>query len=628
MAARQPYRAVARREPGRASSRPAARRADVPAASTPDDAARRASRPSATRIEDLRILMAPMAINGQEAVGSMGTDTPLAVLSDQPQLLFNYFKQLFAQVTNPPIDPIREELVMSLEDDHRRRAEPLRRDARALPPARARRRRSSTNDELAQIKDARPGRARAPSRCRRSSRAGRAATGLEQALDELCAARAGGDRRAAPRSSSSPTAASTSEHAPIPSLLATAAVHHHLIREGTRTRCGLVVEIGRAARGACTSACSSATAPARSIPYLAFETLARHGRARASSRTSTADEAVEHYIKAVNKGLLKVMSKMGISTLQSYRGAQIFEAIGLNRELIDRYFTWTASRIEGVGLDVIARETRGAPRTTRTRCRPTLDGDLDPGGQYQWRRRGEYHMYNPETVAKLQHAVRAGNYEHVQGVHARSSNDESRAARARSAACSSSSRRRRSRSTRSSRRREIVKRFKTGAMSLGSISREAHENLAIAMNRIGGKSNTGEGGEDPARYMPDRERRSAPQRDQAGRLGPLRRHQLLPRQRRRAADQDGAGRQARRGRPAPRPQGRRVHRQDPLLDAGRRPDLAAAAPRHLLDRGPGAAHPRPEELQQPRAHQREAGRRGRRRHGRRRRRPRPRPTSC
>ena len=218
-------------------------------------------------------------------------------------------------------------------------------------------------------------------------------------------------------------------------------------------------------------------------------------------------------------------------------------------------------------------------------------------------------MYNPNTVAKLQHAVRAGSYKMFKEYTALANDESRRLCTIRGLLRFKSGHAIPLDEVEPA--SEIVKRFKTGAMSLGSISREAHENLAIAMNRLGGKSNTGEGGEDPVRYRPRRERRPAAQRDQAGGLGPLRRHQLLPGQRRRAPDQDGAGREARRGRPAPRAQGRRVHREDPLLDAGRRPDLPAAAPRHLLDRGPGAAHPRPEELQQPGARQREAGRRGR-----------------
>ncbi|MBI3782670.1 MAG: glutamate synthase large subunit, partial [Deltaproteobacteria bacterium] len=307
------------------------------------------------------------------------------------------------------------------------------------------------------------------------------------------------------------------EWAPIPSLLATGAVHHHLIREGTRTRCGLVVESGepREVHHFCLLIGYGAAAV---NPYLACESIidmVRDGRIKGTAE----DSAIEHYLKAANKGVLKVMTKMGISTVQSYRGAQIFEAIGLNREVIERYFTWTASRIEGVGLDVIAEES-ALRHHQAYEVSPTLDGELDPGGQYQWRRRGEYHMYNPETIAKLQHACRSGNYKTFKE-YTRLVNDHNQRlctirgllkfrngspvalAEVEPAA-------------------EIVKRFKTGAMSLGSISREAHENLAIAMNRIGGKSNTGEGGEDPVRYTPDANgdrRRSAIKQVASGRFG-------------------------------------------------------------------------------------------------------------
>ena len=282
---------------------------------------------------------------------------------------------------------------------------------------------------------------------------------------------------------------------------------------------------------------------------------------------------------------------MGISTIQSYTGAQIFEAVGLAPELIDAHFPGTASRIGGIGIDVLARETLDR----HARAYPRTHEDLLPvGGIYAWRREGEHHMWNPESIALLQHAVRHGGAETYEEYSKLMNEDAARRATLRGLlkfkllpedewlpldeiepA------------------KEIVKHFSTGAMSLGSLSREAHETLAIAMNRLGGRSNTGEGGEDPVALHARRERRLAPLGDQAGRLRPLRREHQLPRQRRRAADQDGPGRQARRGRPAAGPQGRQVHRLDPLHDAGRRPDLAAAAPRHLLDRGPQAADLRP-----------------------------------
>jgi glutamate synthase domain-containing protein 2/glutamate synthase domain-containing protein 1/glutamate synthase domain-containing protein 3 len=465
-------------------------------------------------LEDLRMLMAPMAINGQEAVGSMGNDTPLAVLSDRPQLLFNYFKQLFAQVTNPPIDPIREELVMStvttigpegnLFEETAEQAHQLELKSPIL-----------TNAQLAQVKEIENGKLNA-ARLPMLYKVRDGGKGLEKALDELCATAAWSVEEGATMLVLSDRGVDE-EHAPIPSLLATGAVHHHLIREGLRTRCALVVETGEA-REVMHFALLIGYGAGAINPYLAYETLAGM-IADDMLKNVSVEEAIEHYVKAINKGLLKVASKMGISTVQSYRGAQIFEAVGLNHDVIDRYFTWTASRIEGVGLDVIAAEC-AARHHAAFEVLPSLDGDLDVGGQYQWRRRGEFHMYNPESIAKLQHAVRRGSFalfkEYTRLVNDRSSKlstlrgllkfkpgkpiplEEVEPAS------------------------EIVKRFKTGAMSLGSISREAHENLAIAMNRIGGKSNTGEGGEDPVRYRPDPNgdlRRSAIKQVASGRFG-------------------------------------------------------------------------------------------------------------
>ncbi len=511
MAARKPYRQWLDGNLRRLADLPAPR--DLPAAYAPETLLGRQQAFGYT-IEDLRLLMTPMALNGQEAVGSMGTDTPLAVLSDKPQLLFNYFKQLFAQVTNPPIDPIREELVMSVEttigpEQNLFEETPLHcAQLHVKSP-------TLSNEELGRIKDLDAGSLRTltlpivfP--------AGSGGEGLEAALEELCerasAAIADGftilvlsDRGADER------------HVPIPSLLATAAVHHHLIREGTRMRCGLVVESGepREVQHFCLLLGYGAGAV---NPYLAYETL-RDMVAEHVVKDVDGEEAVKNFRKAVDKGVLKVMTKMGISTLHSYRGAQIFEAIGLNREVIDRYFTWTASRIEGVGLDVLAGEAQER-HDHAYKVSPALDGDLWVGGQYQWRRRGEHHMYNPGTIAKMQHAVRAGSYRMFKEYTALA-NDESR----------------RLCTIRGLLRfkpgqpiplddvepaSEIVKRFKTGAMSLGSISREAHENLAIAMNRLGGKSNTGEGGEDPVRYQPDANgdlRRSAIKQVASGRFG-------------------------------------------------------------------------------------------------------------
>jgi glutamate synthase domain-containing protein 2/glutamate synthase domain-containing protein 1/glutamate synthase domain-containing protein 3 len=464
--------------------------------------------------EDLRMLMAPMAINGQEAVGSMGTDTPPAVLSDRPQLLFAYFKQLFAQVTNPAIDPLREELVMSISttigaeqnlfDETALHCRQLEVKTPAL-----------SNEELEQLKELDQDGLRT-STLSTLFHPGGGTEALEKALEDLCqnasdAITAGAtilvlsDRGVGP------------EHAPIPSLLAVAAVHHHLIREGTRTRCGLIVESGEP-REIHHFALLVGYGAGAFNPYLAYETVADMAE-EGVIKGVTPEEAVQHYRKAIGKGLLKVMSKMGISTLQSYHGAQIFEAVGLSRELIDKHFTWTASQIEGVGLDAIAAEVK-ARHDHAYVVSPSLDGELDAGGQYQWRRRGEFHSYNPETIAKLQHSARAGNYKMFKQYSALVNEQSEKLSTLRGLlkfkpavaipieevepATA------------------IVKRFKTGAMSLGSISREAHENLAIAMNRIGGKSNTGEGGEDAVRYARDPNgdlRRSAIKQVASGRFG-------------------------------------------------------------------------------------------------------------
>jgi glutamate synthase domain-containing protein 2/glutamate synthase domain-containing protein 1/glutamate synthase domain-containing protein 3 len=464
--------------------------------------------------EDLRLLMAPMAINGQEAVGSMGNDTPLACLSDRPQLLYNYFKQLFAQVTNPPIDPIREELVMSVKaavgpeqnlfDETPAHCHQLELEAPVI-----------SCEDLRRIQEIDNGALRTKT-IPTLFRVADGGKGLERALDVVCREASQAIREGYTLLVLSDRGVSE-EMAPIPSLLATGAVHHHLIREGNRTRCGIVVETGEARE--VHHFCLLLGYGAGAInPYLAIETVRDQVR-QAVIKGVGEDEAVEHYLKAASKGILKVMTKMGISTVQSYHGAQIFEAIGLNHEVIDRYFTWTASRIEGVSLDVIARETQMRHHLAYE-VSPSLDGDLEPGGFYQWRRRGEYHMYNPESIAKLQHSVRAGSYRMFREYTALVDGDSERLCTVRGL-------------LRFKTRRpipleevepatEIVKRFKTGAMSLGSISRESHETLAIAMNRIGGRSNTGEGGEDPVRYTRDENgdlRRSSIKQVASGRFG-------------------------------------------------------------------------------------------------------------
>ncbi len=466
--------------------------------------------------EDLRILLAPMATQGEEPVGSMGTDVPLACLSDRPQPLFNYFKQLFAQVTNPPIDPIREELVMSLisyigternildetpENCHTLRLpHPIltNRDLEKL-------RRVSSGDLLATTLPA-------------LFRAEDGEKGLKHALEDLGV-------RASHAVDSGYTLIIISDrgvdatYAPIPSLLAMAAVHNRLVLEETRTQVALIIESGEP-REVMHFALLIGYGASAINPYLAIETIHDLKRRRLLPENITAEYAEKNFIKAINKALLKTFSKMGISTLQSYRGAQVFEAVGLNKSLVDTYFPGTASRIEGVGLDVLARE---AQMKHLYAFQPLTDSETDlvVGGQYQFRIDGEYHLLNPLTISKVQHAVNTNNaatfQEYTDLIDGQNrtlctlrglfqlkyldtpiSIDEVEPAK------------------------EIVKRFTTGAMSFGSISKEAHETLAIAMNRLGGMSNTGEGGEDEARFKRDANgdlRRSAVKQVASGRFG-------------------------------------------------------------------------------------------------------------
>ncbi|MDP9352962.1 MAG: glutamate synthase large subunit, partial [Chloroflexota bacterium] len=465
--------------------------------------------------EEKRVLLAPMAQRGEEPVGSMGTDTPLAVLSDRPQLLYNYFAQLFAQVTNPPLDAIREELVTSvagligqegnLLDPRPESCRQVEIDSPVLD-----------NDQLARLQNY-----RAPGFSTHTLSAvfdaHQGMEGLATAMERLCqeAARAIDDGATILVLSDR---AVDAEHAPIPSLLATAGVHHYLVREGKRTRAGLVVETGdaRETHHCCMLIGYGATAV---NPYLAFETLDGMIRDEELCDVDHAT-AVTRYIKAMNKGVLKVMSKMGISTLQSYRGAQIFEAVGLNKDLVDRYFTGTSSRIGGVGLDVIADEVLARHRKAYP-TRPVGEPDLEDGSEYQWRRDGEYHLFNPQTVFKLQHATQTKQY-NIFKEYTRLVDDQSEhLATIRGLL--------KLRATNQSVPLDevepverILPRFMTGAMSFGSISKEAHEDLAIAMNRIGGRSNTGEGGEDPARFTRDPNgdwRRSAVKQVASARFG-------------------------------------------------------------------------------------------------------------
>ncbi|HXG62930.1 MAG TPA: glutamate synthase large subunit [Planctomycetota bacterium] len=466
--------------------------------------------------EDVKILVAPMAQDGVEPVGSMGTDTPLAVLSDRPQLLYNYFKQLFAQVTNPPVDAIREEIIMATGTT-------IGREGNLLDPRPESCRHIKlknpvlTNEELARLKALdgfRGFKARTLSILYPVAEGG---AGLERAMDELCRQASRAIAEGADLLVLSDRGV-RKDRAPIPALLAVAGVHHHLIREGTRTRAALVVESGEP-REVHHFAMLLGYGAGAINPYLALDTVVELCR-RGALGDLDEEHAVKNYVKAAVKGVVKVISKMGISTIQSYRGAQIFEAIGLGRDVIDRYFTWTASRVGGVGLDVIAEEVR--LRHERAFPDRRIDGRvLDPGGQYQYRRDGEYHLFNPETIHRLQYACRTGNYQ-VFKEYTRLVDDQSRRMCTLRGLMELKYAEKPVPLEEVEPVEEIVKRFKTGAMSYGSISKEAHEALAIAMNRIGGKSNTGEGGEDPARYVPDPNgdsRNSAIKQVASGRFG-------------------------------------------------------------------------------------------------------------
>jgi len=446
--------------------------------------------------EDLRLLVGPMAKNGEEPIGSMGTDTALAVLSDRPRPLYDYFKQLFAQVTNPPLDQIREELVTSMESTvgpERNLLEPEPESCRQInltDPV-------LSNEDVAKLRHVAHPWFKATTLPMLFPIA-EGAPGLARAIEDL-------QRRASEAIAAGHNVIILSdrgvsrERAAIPSLLATAAVHHHLVRRGERTRCGLVVETGDAREVHHMGLLIGYGAGAVN-PWVAFETL---DDMIGQGLLTGVDhhKAVKNYIKALNKGILKVMAKMGISTLQSYCGAQIFEAIGLNREVVDTYFTGTASRVSGIGIDVIAEEVR-LRHEQAFPTRPVGEAGLDWGGEYQWRRDGEYHLFNPDTVFKLQHATRAGQY-HVYREYTKLVDDQSR----RLATLRGLIELERAATPIPLDEVEevgsILKRFATGAMSYGSISQEAHETLAIAMNRLGGKSNTGEGGEDANRYRRD-----------------------------------------------------------------------------------------------------------------------------
>jgi glutamate synthase domain-containing protein 2/glutamate synthase domain-containing protein 1/glutamate synthase domain-containing protein 3 len=510
--------------------------------------------------EDLRVLLTPTALDAAEPIGSMGNDSALAVLSDQAPPLFSYFKQLFAQVTNPPIDPIREEIVMSLatslgnernlldespEHAHKLLLEQpilLNRELETLRHVDHDVYKARTIDTTWVIANAQE-EANTPGGAMNAAMH-RICTQAREAIAEGVNIIILSDRLVGPR------------RAPIPSLLALAAVHHHLVLEGTRLRAGIIVESGepREVHHFATLIGYGASAI---NPYLLLETLdelvveghiAKPGP-DGKPLSLSAEQAAQNVVKAIGKGLLKTISKMGISTIQSYRGAQIFEAVGLERELIDLHFTGTASRIGGIGLEELATEALERHARAYPAGRRTLDHLLPVGGVYAWRRDGEHHMWNPDTIALIQHAVRSVNGD----VAAALGGDEQAHTAVRESPAFEKYREYAQNVNEDAARRatlrgllqigsgetsvdgrepialeqvepasEIVKRFCTGAMSLGSISREAHENLAIAMNRLGGRSNTGEGGEDPVRFNADENgdrRRSAIKQVASGRFG-------------------------------------------------------------------------------------------------------------
>lgn len=447
-------------------------------------------------LEDIRIILIPMVNNAAEPIGSMGNDIPPAVLSDIPQLMFNYFYQLFAQVTNPPIDPIREESVMSLvsfigaqgyilteKKEHCRVIE--------IPQP------VLTNDELERLRDLKLDHFR--SACISTTFEAVSDKGnLKQAVEDIC-------KKASDAVSGGANIIILSDrdidagHASIPSLLAVSSVHHHLIREGTRAKCGIVIETGEA-RDVHHFACLLGYGASAINPWLTFESIEDMRRRKELAPGIDAKQAQENYIKAVGKGLLKIMSKMGISTIQSYIGAQIFEAVGLGPEFIGKYFTGAPSRLGGIGINEVEQETLMRHHYAFPDDDETGEVRLEPGGKYHWRARGERHSFNPETIFLLQRSTRTNDYdlykqytklinEQAEDLHTirgllEFTNEELIPLKEVESA------------------KDICKRFFTGAMSFGSISKEAHSTLAIAMNRMGAKSNTGEGGEDPERFKP------------------------------------------------------------------------------------------------------------------------------
>ncbi len=477
--------------------------------------------------EDLKIVMAPMATSGVEAIGSMGNDAALPILSSHSQLLYNYFKQLFAQVTNPPVDAIREELIMSVETTMgpeknllRPRPESARQIKLRYPIL--------SNEELEklrQLRDDRQGNGRREDGLRsfRSTTLSalfeiqEGGDGLERALAELCQATSQAVENGCEIIILSDRGLDRGQ-APIPALLAVSGVHHHLIREGNRTRVALVVESGEPREVHHYALLLGYGANAIN-PYLAFETLSDMVQQGILTGMDY-PQSSQNYIKATVKGVVKVMTKMGISTIQSYRGAQIFEAVGLDQKFVDQYFSWTPTRIGGVGIDVIAREVELRHKNAFP-DRPVGHQELSEGGHMQWRRHGETHLFDPQTIHKLQCACRTKNYQVFQE-YSRLVNGQTKELCTLRGLLEFNVAEKPVPIAEVEPIESIVRRFKTGAMSYGSISQEAHEALAIAMNRIGGKSNTGEGGEDPQRYTPDPNgdsRNSAIKQVASGRFG-------------------------------------------------------------------------------------------------------------
>ena len=464
-------------------------------------------------VEDIKFIMAPMIGTAMEANGSMGNDSALAILSQKPQLLFNYFKQLFAQVTNPAIDSIREELVMSMEvtlgkernllDESPEHCRKLKVEHPILSSREMEKIRNLDQNDLKSVV------------LSTLFPVSKGEKGMEQALDALCQSASKAIEEGATILVLSDKGVDAN-NAALPSLLAIAGVHHHLLRERTRTRVGLVVETGEA-REMMHFALLIGYGAGAIYPYLAYETVAEIADEAVYITKMDSETAISNFIKATRKGLFKIIAKMGISTIQSYRGAQFFEAVGLGEELIEKFFTGTSSRVSGADLKVLAKEALARHQKAFSSDRSSL---LELGGHYQWRRGEEKHMLNPNVIGLLQHATRSNDYAIFKKFSRVSDKENTRQCTLRGLF--------KFKKTTSipieevESVEEITKRFCTGAMSIGSISREAHETLAIAMNRLGGKSNTGEGGEDAVRYTPDKNgdsRRSKIKQVASGRFG-------------------------------------------------------------------------------------------------------------